>query len=46
MVHEPFSPIFSAAGSGKGKDQQTPPKNVETVSEQGVVQQPGVYTIV
>ena len=48
MVHEPFSATFSAAGSGKEKDQQTPRKNVETVSEQvqGVAQQPGVYTSV
>ena len=37
---------FTAAGSCEEKDQQTPTKNVETVSEQvqGVAQQPGLYT--
>ena len=41
-----FGLPFTAAGSGKKKDQLTPTKNVETVSEQvqGVAQQPGVYT--
>ena len=39
---------FTAAGSGKEKEKQTPRENVETVSEQvqGVAQQPGVYTTV
>ena len=38
---------FTATHSGKKKDKQIPPKNVETVSKQvqGVAQQQGVYTI-
>ena len=41
-------PHFTAAGSSREKDKQTPRENVETVSEQvqGVAQQQGVYTIV
>ena len=48
MVHKPFPPTFSAAGSCKEKDQLTPRRKMETVSEQvqGVAQQQGVYTIV
>ena len=43
-----LGPPFTAAGSGREKDKQTPRRNVETVSEQvqGVAQQQGVYTIV
>ena len=40
-------PPFTQAYSGKKKDKQIPPKNVDTVSKQvqGVAQQQGVYTI-
>ena len=42
-----LGPPFTAAGSRKKKEKQTPRENVETVSEQvqGVVQQQGVYNI-
>ena len=38
-----IGPPFTAAGSGREKDKQTPTKNEETVSEQvqGVAQQQG-----
>ena len=43
-----LGPPFTAAGSGKEKEKQTPRKNVETVSEevQGVAQWEGMCTIV
>ena len=43
-----LGPPFTAAGSGKEKEKQTPRENVETVSEQvqGVAQRQGMYTIV
>ena len=39
-----LGPPFTAAGSGKEKEKQTPRENVETVSEQvqGVVQRQGI----